>query len=69
MEGISVAYSDCVVIGDTPLDVACAKAFAAWCIAVGTGSYPIEDLHSTDADLVVPDLTSVDFIVRWIEQR
>jgi len=66
-QGIAVDYSDCVVIGDTPQDVACAKAFAAPCIAVGTGYSPIEHLHATDADLVLEDLSDANLIVRWIE--
>ena len=66
-EGVAVSYSDCIVVGDTPLDVACAKAFEAPCIAVGTGYCPIEDLRATNADLVLEDLTDADLIVRWIE--
>lgn len=67
-KGVSVDYANCVVIGDTPLDVACAKAFGAPCIAVGTGPCPIEDLYSTDADLVLQDFTDTDLIVRWLDR-
>ena len=45
-----------VVIGDTPKDVTAAKEIGALCVAVATGTYSLEELAETDADLVVPDL-------------
>jgi len=44
------------VIGDTPLDVECARAIGARVIAVATGHHPLDELAATGADLVVPDL-------------
>lgn len=44
------------VIGDTPLDVECARAIGAKVIAVATGNHPIEELAATQPDLVVSDL-------------
>jgi phosphoglycolate phosphatase-like HAD superfamily hydrolase len=38
-----------VVIGDTPSDVACARADGVRCLAVASGPYPAEDLHGADA--------------------
>jgi phosphoglycolate phosphatase len=38
-----------VVIGDTPADVACARADAVRCLAVATGPYPAGDLGGADA--------------------
>jgi phosphoglycolate phosphatase-like HAD superfamily hydrolase len=43
-----------LVIGDTPKDIACARAVGARCLAVATGSVPAENLQ--DADLVVDSL-------------
>ena len=37
-----------VVIGDTPLDIACARADAVRCLAVTTGSYRAEQLAGAD---------------------
>ena len=45
------------VIGDTPLDVRCARAIGARSIAVATGWHLFEQLCETDADLVLPDLS------------
>lgn len=42
---------DTIVIGDTPRDIACARADSVRCIAVATGPYPVEEL--TDADAVL----------------
>lgn len=44
------------VIGDTPLDVKCARAIGARAVAVATGWHPIEELRTTGADLVVETL-------------
>jgi phosphoglycolate phosphatase-like HAD superfamily hydrolase len=38
-----------VVIGDTPRDIACARADDARCIAVATGPYPADQLRGADA--------------------
>jgi phosphoglycolate phosphatase-like HAD superfamily hydrolase len=42
-----------LVIGDTPCDIACARADRVRCIAVATGSYGIDELG--DADWAVDD--------------
>jgi phosphoglycolate phosphatase-like HAD superfamily hydrolase len=37
------------VIGDTPRDIACARADGLRCLAVATGPYPVEELLEADA--------------------
>ena len=37
-----------MVIGDTPLDIACAHADGVRCIAVTTGPYRADDLQAAD---------------------
>jgi phosphoglycolate phosphatase len=44
---------DTVVIGDTPNDIACAKADELRCLAVATGPFPADEL--SNADVVVPN--------------
>jgi phosphoglycolate phosphatase-like HAD superfamily hydrolase len=68
-EGISMGYQNCVVIGDTPRDVECARVHGACSIAVSTGSYPEARLMETEADLVLPDLSDTRKIVRWITAK
>ena len=65
-ESISVSYERCVVVGDTPRDVECGLVHGASCIAVATGTYSLEELENTEADLVVPDLSNTEVIVNWI---
>jgi phosphoglycolate phosphatase-like HAD superfamily hydrolase len=48
-----------VIIGDTPLDVDCARAYGARCLAVATGTYSAASLAEAGADLVVPTLEHV----------
>jgi phosphoglycolate phosphatase-like HAD superfamily hydrolase len=47
----SLSPADIVVVGDTPRDIACARAGGARAVAVATGPYPLEELarHQPDA--------------------
>src|SRR6185436_3162368 len=54
--GPSFAAADTVVIGDTPLDVACAAFSGARSIAVATGSHGVDELRAAGADVVLQDL-------------
>lgn len=56
-----------VVIGDTPLDVDCAKAHGARAVAVATGPYDRSMLAAAGADLVVDTLTDAHGVRRWLE--
>jgi phosphoglycolate phosphatase len=55
--GPSVRSSEVVVIGDTPLDIACAAAAGAHSIAVATGSHTSDDLRAVGAEVVFEDLS------------
>ena len=48
---------DTVIIGDTPRDIGCARAFGATAIAVATGWHSIEDLTVHRPDHVFADLS------------
>lgn len=48
--------ADVVVIGDTPLDVAVAVAGGARSLGVATGSYGVDELRESGADVALPDL-------------
>jgi len=62
--GPSVAARDAIVIGDTPLDVACAQASGARSIAVATGSHSVEELRAAGADVVFEDFTDTEAVLR-----
>jgi len=48
-----------VVIGDTPLDIRCARAIGAKVVAVATGGAKLAELKNHAPDWAVPDLNSV----------
>jgi phosphoglycolate phosphatase len=48
-----------LVIGDTPLDIACARSIGARVLAVGTGMYRPIDLQPLSPDWVAPTLDDV----------
>ncbi|MXX34111.1 MAG: HAD hydrolase-like protein [Gemmatimonadetes bacterium] len=48
-----------VVVGDTPLDVACGRAVGAATVAVATGRYSFAELEAAGADRVLPGFADV----------
>lgn len=61
-----VAPADVWVVGDTPRDLACARANGIRCALVATGTYPADELRALDADVVVDDLMALDALVSAI---
>src|SRR5579885_1354414 len=55
--GSSKALSDIWVIGDTPLDVRCARAIGAKAVAVATGWHSAAELDAAGPDLLLADLS------------
>ncbi|MFN8540927.1 MAG: haloacid dehalogenase-like hydrolase [Thermomicrobiales bacterium] len=65
--GAPVSAADTIIIGDTPHDIACARACAsARTIAVATGRRSADQLHANDPDLLLPDLTDRDTILNFL---
>ena len=56
----------CLVIGDTPNDIACARAIGAKVLAVATGRFSTEDLQEYEPDFLLPDLTDLPAFLRII---
>ncbi len=54
------------VIGDTPLDVRCARAVGARAVAVATGWHTLDELHETGADYTVESLADVPGFLKWV---
>ncbi len=52
------------VVGDTPRDIACARAHNAWAIAVATGSYEADVLQQHEPDHCLPDLGDIADVMR-----
>jgi phosphoglycolate phosphatase len=62
--GVRLAPSDVVVIGDTPLDIDCARAHGAISVAVATGPYSVDQLAEAGADVVIGTLEETDALLR-----
>jgi phosphoglycolate phosphatase-like HAD superfamily hydrolase len=54
------------VIGDTPLDVVCARAIGAKVAAVATGYFKVEELAEAKPDLVFPTLDEAGALERML---
>lgn len=63
MRGRDVAAQDVWVVGDTPDDLACARAGGTRCLLVATGRYPVDELRGAGADAVLADLTDTERVV------
>jgi len=61
--GRTITAGQCVIVGDTPKDLECARANAMRCLLVGTGRYPVEELEYWRPDACVADLTDTQKIV------
>jgi phosphoglycolate phosphatase-like HAD superfamily hydrolase len=62
----AAALERVIVIGDTPHDVECAKVAGAKCIAVATGGFTMDQLKEFGADVVLPDLSDTEAVVRLL---
>ena len=61
--GRDVDPAEVVVVGDTPLDIACARAGACTAVAVATGRYAADDLGEADVVLDTLESFSLDALV------
>ncbi len=55
-----------VVIGDTPHDIAAARAIGALAVAVATGAFAADALHAAGADHVLPNLADTEQVLRLL---
>ena len=56
----------CVVIGDTPADVACGRAIGARTIAVATGNFALDELRACNPDALFSDLSNTSAVLEAI---
>ena len=61
--GIEVSAGATWVVGDTPRDLACARAAGVRCLLVATGGYPLAEVQAAGADAVAPDLSDTEAVV------
>ncbi|HET7585794.1 MAG TPA: HAD hydrolase-like protein [Gemmatimonadaceae bacterium] len=58
--GLTLHAGALVVIGDTPADIACARAVGARAVGVATGRYSVEELAAHAPAAVVPSFADLD---------
>ena len=57
--GQDLRGDEVLVIGDTPLDIRCARAIGAKALAVATGGATLEELKMRQPDWAIPDLRAI----------
>ena len=68
LRGFDVSPEETWVVGDTVNDLACARAGGARCLLVATGRAPFTELETLGADVVLPDLSDRDAVVRILTE-
>jgi len=66
--GRRIAPPDVVVIGDTPLDIDCARAHGAVSVGVATGPFSAAELTAAGADVVIETLEDTPALLRVLCQ-
>jgi phosphoglycolate phosphatase-like HAD superfamily hydrolase len=64
--GAAVPPEGVVIIGDTPSDIDCAKAYGACAIGVATGPFSRAVLEEAGADLTVETLEDAGRVMDWL---
>jgi len=62
-----VPARDVLVVGDTPHDIACARAVGAVAVGVATGGFSVDDLRESGADVWFRDLSEVGAFLELVE--
>jgi phosphoglycolate phosphatase-like HAD superfamily hydrolase len=65
--GRTIDFKDCIIVGDTPRDVYCAKPYDAFCVAVATGPYSIDALRQAGADAVFETLADTEAFIKALQ--
>lgn len=58
-----VTRDEVVIVGDTPLDVACARTAGVRCVAVATGGSSVNALRAAGADVVFETFADTDAVI------
>ena len=61
--GHEIPFDRVTIVGDTPLDVDCARACGALAVAVATGRHSVDELSACEPDLLFRDLGDVERVL------
>jgi phosphoglycolate phosphatase-like HAD superfamily hydrolase len=64
--GVEFAAENIFVLGDTPHDIACARAIGAKAVAIATGRHTRTDLEACHPDFLFDDLSDVGGVLKTI---
>lgn len=64
--GLTFSPDRIFIVGDTPLDVACARAGGVRAVAVATGGFEARVLAAAGADVVFEDLGDTGAVLGWL---
>lgn len=64
--GRALAPGEVTIVGDTPHDIACARAHGCRSLGVATGQFSVELLRASGADLAVRDLSDTASLAAWL---
>jgi phosphoglycolate phosphatase len=62
-----IAGAQILVIGDTPHDIACARAAGAVAVGVATGGFTVDELRACGADVVFKDLAGREAFLELLD--
>lgn len=65
----TLSPADVIVIGDTPRDIACARAGGARAVAVATGQFSLDVLAQHQPDVLLPNLSDTEAVAAAILGR
>jgi len=63
-----IGYKECIIVGDTPRDIFCAKPYGARSIAIATGPYPKDALRMAEPDLLLDDMSDIEAFLDFIQR-
>ncbi len=66
LRGVRLRSADVWVVGDSPRDLACARATDARCLLVATNKHPLDELAALEPDAAVADLGDVEAVVELL---
>jgi phosphoglycolate phosphatase len=61
--GMAVTEATTWVVGDTPRDLACARAAGVSCLLVASGGFPVDELEGLGADALLADLGDTERVL------
>lgn len=66
--GRALAPDRFVIVGDTPLDILCARHYGAKVVAVASGRHSAEQLSQFSPDALLPDLSDTRAVLRLLDE-